>query len=178
MQCSSIRLAIWLVLAMTLPAPAAEVLRIPLVADIGTFDPDNGFEIGGISAIDSVYEGLVEYAPGSTKIVGLLATSWDMAADGLTYTFHLRDGVLFHDGTPLTAEAVKRSFERRRDGKLILSYFLANVASIEAPDPATVDSRHCSTRWRAPGGQRPAGRSLTAPMLTRKHWGCSFLVNI
>jgi len=138
MQCSSIRLAILLVLAMTLPAPAAEVLRIPLVTDIGTFDPDNGFEIGGISAIDSVYEGLVEYAPGSTKIVGLLATSWDIAADGLTYTFHLRDGVLFHDGTPLTAEAVKRSFERRRDGKLILSYFLANVASIEAPDPATV----------------------------------------
>jgi peptide/nickel transport system substrate-binding protein len=54
---------------------AQEVLRIPYVADIGTFDPDNGFETGAMSAIDNVYEGLVEYEPGSTKIVGLLAKS-------------------------------------------------------------------------------------------------------
>lgn len=119
-------------------APAQEVLRVPLVVDIGTFDPDNGFEIGAMSAMNNVYEGLVEYEPGTAKIAGRLATGWEISADGLTYTFHLRDGVKFHDGTPLTADAVKRSFERRRDGKLILSYFLANVADIAAPDPATV----------------------------------------
>src|SRR5262245_24887767 len=39
------------------PACAQDVLRIPYVADIGTFDPDNGFEIGALSAIDNVYEG-------------------------------------------------------------------------------------------------------------------------
>ena len=48
------------------PAYAQDVLHIPYVADIGTFDPDNGFETGAIGAIDNVYEGLVEYAPGST----------------------------------------------------------------------------------------------------------------
>lgn len=126
------------VLCPLAPVQAVEVLRVPLIVDIGTFDPDNGFEIGAMSAMDNVYEGLVEYEPGSTRIVGLLATHWEVSADGLTYTFHLREGVRFHDGTPFDAEAVKRSFERRRDGKLILSYFLANVARIDAPDPRTV----------------------------------------
>jgi peptide/nickel transport system substrate-binding protein len=87
--------------AMSLAPPAVgaqEVLRVPLVADIGSFDPDNGFEIGAVSAINNVYEGLVEYAPGTTEIVGLLAQSWDVSADGLTYAFHLVDGVKFHDG--------------------------------------------------------------------------------
>ena len=120
------------------PAYAKEVLRIPYVADIGTFDPDNGFEVGGISAINNVYEGLVDYAPGSTRIVGLLAKSWEISDDGLTYTFHLVDGVKFHDGTPFNAAAVIQSFERRRDRRLNLSYFLANVKDMRAPDDATV----------------------------------------
>lgn len=117
---------------------AQEVLRIPYITDIGTFDPDNGFEIGGMSAINNVYEGLVEYEPGSTKIVGLLAKSWEISDDGLTYTFHLVEGAKFHDGTPLNAAAVINSFERRRDRGLILSYFLANVVEMSAPDDSTV----------------------------------------
>jgi len=120
------------------PAWAQDVLRIPYVADIGTFDPDNGFEIGALSAIDNVYEGLVEYQPGSTRIVGLLAQSWDVSDDGLTYTFHLVKGVRFHDGTSCDAAAIVKSFERRRDDKLALSYFLENVAAMSAPDDLTV----------------------------------------
>jgi len=46
------------------------------------------------------------------KISPLLAKSWDISEDGLTWTFHLRDGVLFHDGTPFNAEAAKASLER------------------------------------------------------------------
>lgn len=125
-------------IAFASSADADEVLRIPYVADIGTFDPDNGFEIGGVSAINNVYEGLVEYAPGTTKVVGLLAKSWDISADGLTYTFHLVDGVKFHDGTPMDAAAVVASFERRKKNKFLLSYFLDNVAAMETPDSRTV----------------------------------------
>jgi peptide/nickel transport system substrate-binding protein len=120
------------------PASAEEVLRIPLASDIGSFDPDNGFEVAAMSALDSVYEGLVEYQPGSTKIIGVLAKNWEISDDGLVYTFHLMTGVKFHDGTPCNAAAVVKSFERRRDDKLVLSYFLANVAKLEAPDDATV----------------------------------------
>ena len=58
-------------LVLIAPVYAQEVLRIPYVTDIGTFDPDNGFEVGAMSAINNVYEGLVEYEPGSTKVVGL-----------------------------------------------------------------------------------------------------------
>ena len=130
-------LAVGLLLTLT-PVRAEDVLRIPYVADIGTFDPDNGFETGAMSAINNVYEGLVEYRPGSTTIVGRLAKSWDISDDGLTYTFHLVDGVKFHDGTPFNAAAVIKSFERRRDHGLILSYFLANVKDMRAPDDSTV----------------------------------------
>jgi peptide/nickel transport system substrate-binding protein len=128
-----------LALAMgTPPTHAAEVLRLPLVSDIGTLDPDNGFEIGAVSAINNLYEGLVEYAPGTTDIVGLLADRWTISDDGLTYTFHLIDGVKFHDGTPLDAQAVVSSFSRRIEHEYLLSYFFANVASITAPDSNTV----------------------------------------
>lgn len=120
------------------PVYAQEVLRIPYVADIGTFDPDNGFEVGGVSAINNVYEGLVEYEPGSTRIVGLLARNWEVSDNGLTYTFQLAEGVKFHDGMPFNAAAVIKSFERRRDRGLILSYFLANVKDMRAPDDSTV----------------------------------------
>jgi peptide/nickel transport system substrate-binding protein len=120
------------------PAWAQDVLRIPYVADIGTFDPDNGLEIGALSAIDNVYEGLVEYQAGSTQIVGLLAKRWEISNDGLTYTFHLVKGVRFHDGTSCDAAAVVKSFERRRDDKLALAYFLENVATMIALDDTTV----------------------------------------
>ncbi|RWD32700.1 MAG: ABC transporter substrate-binding protein [Mesorhizobium sp.] len=125
-------------LVSVVPIHAQEVLRVPYVADIGTFDPDNGFETGAMSAINNVYEGLVEYEPGTTRIVGLLAKSWEISDDGLTYTFHLVNGVKFHDGTPFNATAVIKSFERRRDRGLILSYFLANVKDMRAPDDSTV----------------------------------------
>ena len=123
-------------------APASgdggSTLRTAYQADIDTFDPDNGFEVAGLGAINAVYEGLVEYEVGSTELTGLLAESWEVSDDGLTYTFDLADDVVFHDGTPMTSAEVKAALERRRDGELALSYFLFNVASIEAPDDATV----------------------------------------
>src|ERR1043165_5479515 len=66
---------------------AEDVLRIPYSSDIGSLDPDNGFEVAGLTTLDSVYEGLVKYEAGSTKIAGLLAKSWEVSGDGLAYTF-------------------------------------------------------------------------------------------
>lgn len=123
--------------ALALPAAAQEVLRVPYSGDIGSFDPDNAFEVDGLGAVNAVYEGLVEYAPGSTGIVGLLAESWTVSEDGTLYTFDLRDGVSFHDGTPMTSAEVMASFERRKTGELVLSYFLWNVEEMTAPDPDT-----------------------------------------
>ena len=123
---------------LALPAAAEEkIFRMPYFADIGSFDPDNAFEVGGLGAVNGVYEGLVEYKPGTTEIVGLLAKSWEVSPDQLTYTFHLADGVTFHDGTPMDAAAVKTAFERRKNNELTLSYFLWNVTAMETPDAKT-----------------------------------------
>jgi peptide/nickel transport system substrate-binding protein len=69
-----------------------------------------------------------------------LAKSWDIAKDGLTYTFHLQDGVRFHDGTPLTADVVKFSLDRTTaegstNGQKQL---FAAIDTVEAVDPLTV----------------------------------------
>ena len=135
---STLILPLTLAIAAPLPLHAQDVLRLPYVADIGSFDPDNAFEVGGLSAINNVYEGLVEYVPGGTELTGLLAESWDVSADGTIYTFQIRQGVLFHDGTPADAPAIKLSFERRLTGDVILGYFLWNVADIAAPDATTL----------------------------------------
>lgn len=124
--------------AETGAAGEENVLRVAYLADIATFDPDNGFEVQGLGAILAVYEGLVEYAPGSTELVGLLAEDWTISDDNLTYTFNLRDGVTFHDGTPMTSAEVKAAFERRSSEELILSYFFWNVEAFETPDPDTL----------------------------------------
>ncbi len=64
---------------------------------------------------DNIYDTLVQYKDGSTEIEPGLATSWESSEDGLTWTFYLRKGVTFHDGTPFNAEAVLFSLNRQHD---------------------------------------------------------------
>jgi len=59
-----------------------------------------------------LYEGLTAYAPGTTRPVPALAEAWEVSADGLTWTFHLRSNARFSDGAPLTAQAAALNFER------------------------------------------------------------------
>jgi peptide/nickel transport system substrate-binding protein len=65
-----------------------------------------------IRVLYQIYEGLTALKPGTSEVVPSLATSWDTSKDGLTWTFHLREGVKFHDGTPFNAEAVCANFDR------------------------------------------------------------------
>ncbi|QKS73082.1 ABC transporter substrate-binding protein [Paenalkalicoccus suaedae] len=62
-----------------------------------------------------IYESLLFFADDSFELEPGLATEWDVSEDGLTYTFTLREGVSFHDGTPFNADAVKLNFERWAD---------------------------------------------------------------
>ena len=100
-------------------------------------DPDIFYEIEGNAVVTSVYEGLVKYANGSPKIIPALATSWTISPDGKTYTFRLRPGVKFHDGTPLTSSAAAFSFQRRTGVNSAPAYMLANVSSTQTPHPLT-----------------------------------------
>ncbi|MEX2644888.1 MAG: ABC transporter substrate-binding protein [Gaiellaceae bacterium] len=65
-----------------------------------------------LRVIDQLFEGLVTLEPGTTEVIPALATDWETSADGLEWTFNLREGVSFHDGEPFNAEAVCFNFER------------------------------------------------------------------
>jgi peptide/nickel transport system substrate-binding protein len=65
-----------------------------------------------LRAIDQMFEGLVTLEPGGTEVIPGLAESWEASEDGRSYTFQLREGVKFHDGTDFNAEAVCFNFDR------------------------------------------------------------------
>jgi peptide/nickel transport system substrate-binding protein len=77
-----------------------------------SIDPADAYDYFGINIIQNVGAGLVDYRPGTTTIVPALATDWKVSSDGLTWTFNLRQGVKFPDGTPLDASVVKYTMDR------------------------------------------------------------------
>jgi len=83
--------------------------------DISTLDPQVGYDWQNWSIIKTIFDGLMDYVPGTTELVPHLAESYDVSEDGLTYTFNLRQGVLFHNGRELVADDVRYTFERVLD---------------------------------------------------------------
>lgn len=114
-----------------------DVIRTPIVAELAPLDPDVYYQSDGLLIMTSTYQGLIKYENGSPKLAPQLATSWQVSPDGLTYTFKLRDGVKFSDGTPFDSAAAKASFQRRIDMAAGPSYMLAEVADMQTPDPLT-----------------------------------------
>lgn len=80
--------------------------------DITTLDPAIGYDWVNWSMIKSLYSRLIDYEPGTANLVPSLAESFDVASDGLTYTFKLRKGVKFSNGRDVVASDVKYSIER------------------------------------------------------------------
>jgi len=103
------------------------------IAETATLDPAIIFSSDGFVFARNVYEGLVEYKPGTVEIQPLLAESWETSDDGLTFTFNLRSGVKFHDGSDLTGEGAVAALKRIQDVNQGPASFMANVASITAP---------------------------------------------
>ena len=116
---------------------SARTIRTPIIADPPPLDPDVYYQPDGLLIMTAAYEGLLKYANESSKLEGLLATSWQVSPDGLTYTFNLRDGVKFADGTTFDSAAAKASFQRRIDMAAGPSYMLAEVADMQTPNPRT-----------------------------------------
>lgn len=111
-----------------------EPLRLAFNAEMQPPDPDVFYEVEGNMVTQSLYEGLVVYAPDSPEIVPQLAASWEVSDDGLTYTFTLHEDVPFHDGTIMDADAWVRSFERRLAVDAAPAYMLADVEEAIAAD--------------------------------------------
>lgn len=85
-------------------------------------EPGNITDGNSIMVQDQIYNRLIDPKPGTTDLEPSLATDWKVSQDGKTWTFKLRPGVKFHDGTDFDAEAVKFNFERWWDEKNEFGY--------------------------------------------------------
>ena len=78
-------------------------------------DPAHEEDGESFKVCENIYDTLVQYQDESTEVEPALAESWESSVDGLTWTFHLRKGVEFHDGTEFNADAVLFSLNRQHD---------------------------------------------------------------
>ena len=120
-------------------AAQLETLTIAVNAGFTTMDPWDATDNLSRTAARSFYESLYTFDK-NLKPTPQLAESVDISPDGRVYTFKLRQGVKFHDGTILDAEAVKLSFElgASQDLKRTRRNFFNFVEKIEAADKYTV----------------------------------------
>jgi peptide/nickel transport system substrate-binding protein len=101
---------------------------------------DPGIEFSnGIHLHNNMYEQLLRYDPVNEQAIPLLAESYTVSDDGLTWTFKIRQGVKFQNGDPLTAEDVKYSIDRTMEMGAGAAYIWSAVESITVKDPQTVE---------------------------------------
>ena len=103
-----------------------------------TFDPAAATDSRVDTPSINLYNALVQHKLGTTEIEPDLAESWEVAPDGLSYTFRLRDGVKFHDGAALTSADVAYSFDRLMSLQRGVYRNVTAVTGVETPDPLTV----------------------------------------
>ena len=137
-----------LIVALALPAsaqdyspdPAAKpggTITITYKDDVATLDPAIGYDWQNWSMIKSLYDGLMDYTPGTTELRPGLAESYEISPDGLVYTFKLRAAVKFHNGREMTAQDVKYSLDRvtNPETQSPAAGFFAAIAGSDAAGP-------------------------------------------
>ena len=117
--------------------PTDNTLLAAIAGEPDQLDPHVTTSYFSFQVLENVYDTLVE-PDEQLRMQPALATEWTTSADNLTWTFTLRDGVTFHDGSPFTSEDVVYSFRRIIDEELSSSWRLTAVKSVTAPDPRTV----------------------------------------
>jgi peptide/nickel transport system substrate-binding protein len=119
------------------------VLLAVIGAEPPSLDPHQESTFANIQLVAPLYSTLLQFDPYNfPKIIGDVAAEWKITPDGLTYTFKIRPGIRFHDGSPLTAADVKASYEKivfPPDGvRSVRKAAFSSIARVEAPDASTV----------------------------------------
>ena len=126
-------------------------LILARVKDAVVLDPSHATDGLSLNVTNEVMQGIVTFKPGSFDVVGDAAQSWKTSADGKTWTFDLKPNLVFSDGTPLDAKAVKFNLDRWRlttnpaHGAFSYSYyadvfggFPGLIVGVDAPTPTRV----------------------------------------
>ena len=152
-------LAAALTVMLGLSAAAAETPQDTLVQawqidDLITLDPAEVFEFTGAEYAANVYDRLVTYPPDDVEdLRGHVAESWEIADDGKTYTFKVRDGITFHSGNPLTAEDAAWSLQRviklNKTPSFILTQFGFTAENVD-DRIQVVDDAPSRSSWTSP----------------------------
>ena len=129
-------LALGLLAATAQPA-GAETLRWSAQSELTGLDPHALQQSQAQAVLQHVYEGLTRYSP-DLRIEPALATRWEQVTP-LAWRFHLREGVRFHDGSPLTADDVQYSLERLKAAGSTVGAMLGNIRSVRRINDLTVD---------------------------------------
>src|SRR5690554_456350 len=137
----SFTLALALIFSIGLAAVAAErdTITVALSSTLTTLETQDTTDTDSAAVRFSIYEGLVTMNP-SGNIEPELAESWEISPDGRSYTFYLRKGIRFHDGTPFNAQAVKVNFDRimEPDRNTSATAYFTMLESVEVIDEYTV----------------------------------------
>lgn len=116
---------------------AKDSLTVRLTINPTNLDPHNHNNAAGFTLDPQVFDPLVIMDDSTMEIVPCLAESWEMSSDGLEYTFHLKQGVKFHNGNDFTASDVKYSYERVLNGTY-LNGVINMIKEIVVDDDYTV----------------------------------------
>ncbi|MBI2202747.1 MAG: ABC transporter substrate-binding protein [Candidatus Rokubacteria bacterium] len=119
------------------------ILLAVIGAEPPSLDPHQESTFANIQLVAPLYSTLLQFDPYAfPKIIGDVALDWKIAPDGKTYTFKIRSGIRFHDGSPLTAADVKASYDKivfpPQGTRSTRKAAFSSVERIDAPDPVTV----------------------------------------
>ena len=163
------------------PVQTQQTVIVGRAGDALGLDPARGNDSESAEVAEQIFDHLVRYRHDSTAVEPALATAWDVSADGRVWTFHLRRGISFHDGTPFDADAVVFSLDRQRDPRhpfhlADFNYWettFRNIQSVEKVDAQTV--RITIERPYAPFLANLAmfPVSIVSPTAVRR-WGADF----
>ncbi|HEU4369660.1 MAG TPA: ABC transporter substrate-binding protein [Methylomirabilota bacterium] len=118
------------------------VLLAAIGADAPGLDPHQEQTFATLQPTAPLYSTLLQIEPGNyPNVIGDVASEWSISPDALTYTFKIRQGIRFHDGSPLTSADVKASYDKilfpPEGVRSIRKHHYSAIASVEAPDPGT-----------------------------------------